>query len=168
MDRLHLAQAVADLVPTFIAWVISFYVLAIFWFSHHRLFHHLRIVDAKLVWLNIFYLGFVSLMPFCCALVGRFGDVTFAQVFYSANMTLLSVGGLMKSRYVFHHPELWERPVTPGFYRAARIRTTGLIVVAFAAVGLNLLVPAAGNTAFLLMIPISILSRRAERASSRR
>ena len=164
LDVARLAQALADQLPTFIAWIISFYVLAIFWFSHHRLFHHLRIVDAKLVWLNIFYLSFVSLMPFCSALVGRFGDVTFAQVFYSANMTLLSIGGLMKYRYVFHHPELWERPVAPGFYRAARMRTIGLMMVAVVAIGINLLVPAGGNAAFLLMIPISILSRRAEGA----
>ena len=165
LDVARLAQALADQLPTFIAWVISFYVLAIFWFSHHRLFHHLRIVDANLVWLNIFYLSFVSLMPFCSALVGQFGDVLFAQFFYSAIMILLSIGALMKARYVVRHPELWAHPVTLGFYRAARVRTVGLMVVAVAAIGVNMLLPAAGNAAFLLMIPISIVSRRTERAA---
>ena len=26
--------------------IISFFVLAIFWFSHHRLFHYVRVVDG--------------------------------------------------------------------------------------------------------------------------
>ena len=167
MELSRLAQAIADLIPTFSAWIISFFVLGIFWFSHHRLFHHLRAVDATLVWLNVLYLSFVSLMPFCSALAGRFPEVLFSQVFYSANMILLAAMGLAKSRYVFRHSELWSSPVTLGFYRAARFRTSGLIVVALTAVGVTMLVPGAGNSAFLLMIPISILSRRVERRAGR-
>ena len=33
-----LAQALADLLPKVLAWVISFFVLAFFWFGHHRFF----------------------------------------------------------------------------------------------------------------------------------
>ena len=33
-----LAQALADLLPKVLAWVISFFVLAFFWFGHHRVF----------------------------------------------------------------------------------------------------------------------------------
>ena len=33
-----LAQALADLLPKVLAWFISFSVLAIFWFGHHRTF----------------------------------------------------------------------------------------------------------------------------------
>ena len=50
-----LATGVARQIPMFVAWMISFFVLAIFWFSHHRLFHYVRLVDAKLVWLTIVF-----------------------------------------------------------------------------------------------------------------
>ena len=33
-----LAQALSDLLPKVLAWVISFFVLAFFWFGHHRVF----------------------------------------------------------------------------------------------------------------------------------
>jgi uncharacterized membrane protein len=163
-DTVHgpadLAQGVLRLAPTFAAWIISFFVLAIFWFSHHRLFHYVRVVDGRLLWLNILYLGFVSLMPFSSALAGSYARMLFSQSFYSANMMMLSLLGLLKYRHVFRHPELWAAPMTVGFYRGARFRTLGLIVVALVAVGIAMIAPGAGNMAFCLMLPISLLSRR--------
>ncbi len=41
--------------------MISFFVLGIFWFTHHRLFHYLRVVDGALVWLTILDLALASL-----------------------------------------------------------------------------------------------------------
>jgi uncharacterized membrane protein len=166
-DPSDLAIGVVRLIPTFVAWIISFFVLAIFWFSHHRLFHHLRIVDGKLLWLNILYLSFVSLMPFSSALAGEYPRMLFSQWFYSSTMILLALLGLLKYRYVFRHPELWATPVTVGFYRGARFRSLGLVVVALVAVGITMVVPGSGNAAFMLMIPISILSRRVEQRSER-
>ena len=164
-DAVHgpadLAQGVLRLAPTFAAWIISFFVLAIFWFSHHRLFHYVRVVDGRLLWLNILYLGFVSLMPFSSALAGSHSRMLFSQSFYSANMMMLALLGLLKYRYVFRHPELWATPMTVGFYRGARFRTLGLIVVALVAVGIAMVAPGAGNMAFCLMLPITLLSRRA-------
>jgi uncharacterized membrane protein len=157
------AIAVARLLPTFISWTISFFVLAIFWNSQHRLFHVVRIVDETLAWLTIGYLAFVSLMPFSSALVGRYGAVLFSQVFYSANMVLLASFSLLMARHVFRHPEIQNTTVTAPFYRAVRFRVVGLMVIAAAAVGMTRLVPGAGNTAFMLMWPISVISRRIER-----
>ena len=160
-----LAYGVLRLAPTFAAWIISFFVLAIFWFSHHRLFHFVRVVDGGLLWLNILYLGLVSLMPFSSALAGTYPGMLFSQSFYSANMMLLALLGLLKHRHVFRHPELWATPMTVGFYRGARFRTSGLMVVALVAVAIARVAPGAGNMAFLLMLPISILSRRVEGGS---
>jgi hypothetical protein len=89
--------------------------------------------------------------------------MVFSQVVYSTNMTLLAVGGLLNLRYIFRHPELWSAPITPGFYRGSLFRIAGLIVIAFSAVGLTMVVRGAGNAAFMLMMPISMISKRLER-----
>jgi uncharacterized membrane protein len=81
-----LIVAVINLLPKFLAWVISFLVLALFWLGHHRLFNVVRHVDGKLLALNLVQLGFASLMPFSSALSGEFGKALFSQVFYSANI----------------------------------------------------------------------------------
>lgn len=158
-DLLH---GIVLLIPKIMSWIISFVVLGIFWFAHHRQFHYVRAVDGPLLWLNILYLGGVSLMPFSSALAGEYPQMLVSQIIYSINMTVLAVGALLIGRYVFHHPELWSVPITRGFYHAARFRLAGLITIAVGAVGITMVLPRAGNAAFMLMIPISILSRRIE------
>jgi uncharacterized membrane protein len=160
-------HAVVELFVKFQSWLISFFVLAIFWFAHHRQFHYVRVVDGKLLWLNILYLGFVSLMPFSSALAGQYSHMLLSQIVYSTNMTLLAVGGLLNNYYVYHHQELWGEPVSLGFYRASRMRAAGLIVVALSAIALASLVPSTGNAAFMLMLPISAMSRRLERRTTK-
>ena len=158
-----LAIGVVRLVPVFVAWTISFFVLGIFWFGQHRLFHVVRVVDGKLTWLTIVYLSLVSLMPFSSALAGQYAPILFAQAFYSANMLLLSTMSLLLSRYVYHHPALCAEPLPPRFYRAARARSLGLALVALSAVAIAVVMPGFGNVAFMLMWPISMASRRIER-----
>jgi uncharacterized membrane protein len=158
-----LMVGVANLIPKFVAWIISFFVLGIFWFSHHRLFHYVRLVDAKLVWLNIVYLSFVSLTPFSSAIVGEYPQSLFSQAFYSANQMMLATLSMLICGHVFAHPGLWSMPITSGFYRAARFRSIGLILVAGVAIGIARIVPGAGNAAFMLMAPIAMVSARIER-----
>ena len=161
----ELAETLAHLLPKVLAWVISFFVLAFFWYGHHRAFSHVRRADGKLVALNLGQLAFVSLMPFTCALVGEHGRALLSQIVYSGNMAALAVMALLTSRYIRRHPEgaLMAMPLPA--YRGARVRLLGLIGVSAAAVGLQYLVPTTGNAAFMLMALIMPLSRRAERAS---
>jgi len=161
-DQAELAHGLVRLIPTFVAWIISFFVLAIFWFTQHRLFHFVRTIDGKLLSLNIVYLGLVSLMPFSCALTGKYPRLPLSQWIYSSNMALLALLGLLNWRYVFRHPRLWGTPIRIGLYRGARFRALGLMVVALAAVGIASVIPGSGNMAFMLMWPISVGSRRIE------
>ena len=161
----QLLDALVHLIPKFIAWVISFVVLAIFWVSHHRLFHFVRHVDVRLQWLTIFYLACVSLMPFSSSLSGEYGGALVSQIFYSVNMMLLGMMALLKSRYVFRHPALCAPPMPLSVFKGARIRTSGLITVAMLAIVVTWALPgmgSIGNIAFMLMIVFGKIGRRVE------
>src|SRR4249919_1237560 len=56
----ELIAHVVHLRPQFIAWVISFLVLSLFWLGHHRHFHYVRAVDGRLIALNLVQLGLVG------------------------------------------------------------------------------------------------------------
>ncbi len=157
-----LLRGLIDLLPRFEAWLISFLVLALFWFGHHRGFDGLRRTDGKLIALNIAQLGCVSLMPFSSELVGRSG-LPLAQLVYSLNMALLGLLALLIGRYIYRHPELAETPVPLAAFRGAQVRTVGLIAISIVAVPLSMLVQGAANWAFLLMALILPLSHRIER-----
>jgi uncharacterized membrane protein len=57
--------------PTFLAYVLSYLYVAIYWVNHHRLFSHGRIVTNELLWANIALLFTLSLLPFTTAFVGK-------------------------------------------------------------------------------------------------
>lgn len=157
-----LINAVGHLLPKFLAWVISFLVLALFWLGHHKLFHCVRQVDGRLLALNLVQLGLVSLMPFSSALSGEFGATLFSQIFYSMNMSLLALLALLIARHIYRHPELCHPPLSKGAYLGSRFRIAGLIVISAVAVGIASVLPAGGNVAFMLMMVIGPLSRRIE------
>jgi uncharacterized membrane protein len=160
-----LLNTLVHLIPKFVSWLISFGVLAIFWVSHHRLFHFVRHVDAKLSWLTIAYLACVSMMPFSSSLTGEYGYALASQVFYSINMMMLGVLALLKSRYVYLHPELCSPPMPRAVFLGARLRTAGLVFVAFVAILISWAIPdrgVIGNVAFMLMIIFGRVGRRIE------
>jgi uncharacterized membrane protein len=64
-------------------------ILGIFWVIHHTLFQDVKRYDTTLVWLNILFLMFVSLIPFSTALVGKNGFMKVTAVIYGINMLLL-------------------------------------------------------------------------------
>jgi uncharacterized membrane protein len=159
-----LAQAIADLTPKLMSWVVSFFVLAIFWISHHRLFHYVRYVDTGLLWRNINQLAFVSLMPFSAALLGEFGGSTIAQFAYNGNMVILGLIGLWQIHYVRKHPELATHPMETGTYHAVLFRIGGLIVAGLAAIVIAVWVGTGYATlTYLSMIPFGRYGRHLEK-----
>lgn len=159
-----LAQALADLAPKAVSWVISFFVLAVFWISHHRLFHYVRHVDTGLLWRNLYQLAFVALMPFSAALLGEFGNTRIAQAVYNGNMVILGLLGLLALRYVRRHPALAGHPMEPATYHATLLRVGGLVGSGVVAIvlGVSLGTPCA-TLAYLSMMPIGVYARFVER-----
>ena len=161
----QLAQALADLFPKGIAWVISFGVIALFWMGHLRVFHDVHRADGTLITLNLLELAVVTLMPFTCALIGEFPTSLVSQVMYSINMFLLGITALLMARHIYHHPRLSSQPMPKPTYEAARLRIGGVIAISILAtlIGALFTIPIVGNMAFMLMAVINPLSRRMER-----
>ena len=159
----ELASALIGLLPKVASWIISFFVLAIFWIAHHRLFHYVRHVDQALLWQCIVQLALVALMLFSSALSGEFGGTLLAQAIYNGNMMLLALVSILITRYVHAHPALTAHRFEDGTYHAALVRVIGLIVIAGVATAIAWWRPIFSNMAYLLMWPIGRFSRRFER-----
>jgi uncharacterized membrane protein len=69
---------------------LSFLLLANFWLSHSQQYHHIKKTDALTLWLNIFMLLFVVLIPFSASLMNDHPSDLAAEVFFNSNMLVLS------------------------------------------------------------------------------
>ncbi|MBC7601199.1 MAG: DUF1211 domain-containing protein [Ramlibacter sp.] len=158
-DSAELGYALAHLIPKVLSWVISFSVLAIFWWGHHRVMHHVKQIDGKLVAINLMFLAAVSFMPFASSISGNYPRVFASQIVYSGTMALTGCAAIALWRYVHRHPELCETPMSEDAYRGARVRIGMLMAVSVLACLIAFWFAPAGNTAFMLMVLSRPLTR---------
>ena len=58
--------------PTLISFVVSFFVIGLYWMAHHRLLKYVTSINHKLVWNNLLFLFPIVIMPFSTKLFSRF------------------------------------------------------------------------------------------------
>jgi uncharacterized membrane protein len=75
----------------FVAYVVSFYVIAQFWLTHHRVFRGISGHVEGLAWWNFAFLFTITLMPFSSDLLGRFSDNPLAIDIFAVNILLASL-----------------------------------------------------------------------------
>mgnify|MGYP001764794082 CR=1 FL=1 len=63
--------ALKPLLPVFMAYVLSFLYIAIYWNNHHHLMHTVQHVSASILWANMHLLFWLSLVPFATAWMGE-------------------------------------------------------------------------------------------------
>lgn len=59
--------ALQPVLPIFLAYVMSYLYLAIYWNNHHHMMHVAEHVDGKVLWANLHLLFWLSLVPFVTA-----------------------------------------------------------------------------------------------------
>ena len=82
----ELLSKIADEVPAFFSFLMSFLYCGLLWVLHHLAMHFVRHLQVAVVWLNLLFLMSISLMPFSCGLLGHFLRNRAAQEIYFANM----------------------------------------------------------------------------------
>lgn len=87
----ELAADLLQQVPNFIAYIISFLIIAFFWIIHHRILHSVTKCDERALMLNLLHLLFVSLTPYVASLIGHYEGDRIASIVFSANLGLASL-----------------------------------------------------------------------------
>jgi uncharacterized membrane protein len=63
--------ALRPLVPTFLAYVLSFVYVGIYWNNHHHMLHAAGPIDGRILWANLHLLFWLSLVPFVTGWLGE-------------------------------------------------------------------------------------------------
>ena len=128
--------------PMFLAYVLSYAYIAIYWVNHHRLFSHARTVTSALVWSNIALLFAVSLVPFATAYLG--------EHLFSPAAAMLYLGSLLVPAIAYFWLETVVQRTgsqSPGsliYYRATSRKGIASVIVYALGIPLSLLSPALG------------------------
>jgi uncharacterized membrane protein len=66
-------EALQPLIPSFLAYVLSFVFLTIYWNNHHNLFHAVERINGAVLWANLHLMFWLSLVPFTTAWLSEAG-----------------------------------------------------------------------------------------------
>jgi uncharacterized membrane protein len=82
--------ALLKLLPSFIGYFFSFFVIGAYWIGHHRIYGHIVRWNYGLIWRNVFFLMAIAFMPFSTAFFSEYVRlvplVLYAVTFGSAGL----------------------------------------------------------------------------------
>jgi uncharacterized membrane protein len=84
-------QALRPVLPIFLAYVLSFVFLGIYWANHHHMLQLAERVNGGILWANLHLLFWLSLIPFTTAWMGEHHEATAPTALYG--VVLLFSGG---------------------------------------------------------------------------
>ena len=152
-----LPKELLGLWPRYLAYVVSFVVIARFWVMHRLAFRLIARDDAVLVWLNLLLLMFVAFLPFPTAVLGAHAGSPAAAVLYATSVILVSIASLAYWWYASGSGRLLRPDV--GRARVRALRARGLSGPMFFALTLPIAVfaPYAAEIVWILVFPLTRL-----------
>jgi len=155
--NVDVAPALVALWPKFVSYIVTFVSLGFFWVAHHIMYHAIRRADRTLLWLNIFFFMFVSLLPFSTSVLNAFPEAFVAPLFFGANLAIIGWLLFFQWRYVDSQPDMLGGFVSVGYRKSVRSRmlivpvaTTLTALICFWSVSISLAI-------YLLLLPLYML-----------
>jgi uncharacterized membrane protein len=84
--------------PVFLAYVLSYANVGIFWNNHHHMLHACERVDGKVLWANLVLLFWLSLVPFVIRWIDEQGLTTLPVASYGVVLVGSAVSYLLLTR----------------------------------------------------------------------
>ena len=157
---------IADMYPEFLFFTIAFFILGGYWLAHHRILHSVEYVDERFIWLNIFLLFFIVLIPFSTTLSGDYDNVLEAVLLFHLNLLIASLilsGIWLYTRHYFKPP---DRDTVSRSGDVVPLRIYIIPAVIVLAIAVSFINTHASMMCYLLMPVILILSHHLPRRKS--
>ncbi len=159
----NLGPQLLALWPKYLGWLVSFWVIALYWVAHHRCFRYIERYDRRLMLLKFLFLMFIAFMPFPTTLL-------FSNGVYSASVILYAItaGGMGLSLAALWIYAVRHRFLVPDASAALikdvrlNLLLPPLIFVVTAVIAI--FAPGVATFSWLLLIPIYVFRRLTEAA----
>ena len=113
-----LPAALVDILPQLLTYILSFFIVGLYWHLHHQVAAQIKLIDEAFIWLNLVWLLFVSVLPFPTALLGRYPLQPIPLTIYGINLILVNVTGFVILVYFRNRPRLRFQPMSSAELRA--------------------------------------------------
>ena len=127
-----LLQSMVTLIPKVIGFLLSFFLIGLYWTVHHRMFGYLTNYTRKLIWMNLVFLLAIVMMPFSTAFFSEYSTpetihLLTPLISYVANIWFIGLMNFKLWGYIGKPASKISEGI-PGGHFLALARTRSLVV----------------------------------------
>jgi uncharacterized membrane protein len=125
--------------PEFLSYFVTFLMLGFMWSVHYYQFSNIIRSDSGLVWLNIIFLMFMSLLPFSTSLLGQHINEQVPILIYGGNFIACMLFRYFQWTYATKNYRLVDSDISPVQIKQPKIMLLMGIGVCIIGMGLSFL-----------------------------
>lgn len=127
----QLLHKLAELIPKFIGFLVSFILIGQYWMVHHRMFGFVINFNLRLIWLNTLFLLAIALMPFSTGFYSEYAGlpVVTPVVFYTCNIGMLGIVNFIMWQYISKPSRGLTENLSPQLARYSSLRAITVPIV---------------------------------------
>ena len=107
----ELGATLVDLIPSVLAYLLSFALVGRFWIIHHHLFETLHRFDGTLMALNLVFLATIAIVPFATDLYDRYTSEALAVAVFGAVMSLAAFTHWVMTAYTLRRGFVYDHRI---------------------------------------------------------
>jgi uncharacterized membrane protein len=137
-SSLELANALKDMTPIFLSYILSFSLLFTYWRAHHFFMSvYAKNIDLTLTNLNAVFFLFLGLIPFSTTLLGQYSNNQLSIVIFGIHTIIIGLCLFWIRSYVFHSETIKNIEVSKSEIYRGTVRIFVPILFAFLAILLS-------------------------------
>ncbi len=122
-DNAHLLQAIFNLYPVFLSYLLSFSLLFTYWRAHHFIASVFsKNIDTMMTTINAVFLFFVALVPFSAHILGTYSGTQVAVILFAINIIFIGLALYGMRAYAEKSKSIETEKVTPTENRHSYVR----------------------------------------------
>ena len=131
VDLLHNFYELLRIAPYLLGFIFSFFFIAVFWVNHHHLYHAVKETNGALLWYNIYFLFWITMLPFAIAMVGDHPLVPLAAVSLGFVLLMASIAAYLLLRYSYVKSKLVDETLSNDSIRSGLSKNLLAIIITF-------------------------------------
>ncbi len=165
MTGVKLHNAILGQSDQLFAYGMSFILLALFWTINHRQNVYLRKTNGLHIWINIFILGFICLVPYSTSLKSDFPLDWMADLYFNINMLIIALLFLINWSYATKNNRLTKDDFPANLAKTGKISTLIFIMVTVIASISSFIIPEQSSYIYFLIPLLKFAQHKIESKS---
>jgi uncharacterized membrane protein len=160
------SELTADLIamsPVFLSYFISFFVIASWWRTHHRVFSYIRRCDGMTISLNFYFLLCITIIPFLTSLITLYGNYPTATILYASIQAITGTILLILWFYVSKNHRMIDAHLSGKMIRFIFNRQLLIIAIFLISIPIAVINTTVAQVSWIAIAPVVGLLRRAYR-----